>query len=356
MDKNSKIYVAGHAGLVGSALVKELQKKGYTNIVGRSHKELELTDQTAVQEFFASEKPDYVFLAAAIVGGIAANNLYRADFILENLQVQNNIIQASYASGVKKLLFLGSSCIYPKNAPQPIVEDCLLTGDLEYTNEPYAIAKIAGIKLIESFNVQYDTNYLAVMPTNLYGHNDNFDLDKSHVMPALIRKMHLCRLIESSDWEAVAKNLGLSDSSEKAILEAVERYGISKSDDSVNLSVWGSGTPYREFLHANDMAEACIFIMENINFTDLTKEMTEIKNTHINIGTGKDLTIKELAGLIKETVGFSGTITFDPSKPDGTPRKLLSVEKLHSLGWKHKVELRDGVAETYQWYKESISE
>lgn len=352
MLKESKIYIAGHKGLVGSAIKRSLEKDGYTNIIGRSSKELDLTDQKAVYNFFAEEKPEYVFLAAAKVGGIMANNTYRADFIFSNLEIQNNVITAAYKFGAKKLLFLGSSCIYPKMAPQPIKEESLLTGELEYTNEPYAIAKIAGIKLIESYNIQYGTNFLAVMPTNLYGDNDNYDLEKSHVMPAMIRKMILCKYIEEGNYEKAGKNLGLQDANEKVVLDFVSKYGISKKDGKVTLALWGSGNPYREFMHVNDMADACVHIIKNVDFSDLTKGMEEIRNTHINIGTGIDCTIKELAELVKETVGFKGDIEFDATKPDGTPRKLLSVDKLHGLGWKHKIELHEGIKMAVSWYKE----
>lgn len=353
MQKDSKIYIAGHKGLVGSAILRALESKGYSNFLLKTSSELDLTNQSLVNDFFATEKPEYVFMAAAKVGGIQANNIYRADFIYNNLEIQNNVVSASHANGVKKLLFLGSSCIYPKNAPQPMTEDCLLTGELEYTNEPYALAKIAGIKLIESYNIQYGTNYLAVMPTNLYGVNDNFDLEKSHVMPALIRKMVICQMLEQNDFDGVVKNLRVNFESEQQILDLVSKYGITKNGDAVELAVWGSGKPYREFLHVNDMADACVHVMENVNFSDLTKGMTEIKNTHINIGTGKDLTIAELAAMIKEIVGFKGIINFDPSKPDGTPKKLLSVSKLESLGWKYKIELEEGLSSTIDWYRKN---
>lgn len=350
MDTSSKIYIAGHKGLVGSALVRTLEAMGYTNIITRTSNELDLRNQQDVQHFFEQEKPEYVFLAAAKVGGIMANNTYRADFILENLQIQNNVIASSHKSGVKKLLFLGSSCIYPKNAPQPLSENSLLTSELEYTNEPYAIAKIAGIKLIESFNIQYGTNYLAVMPTNLYGYNDNFDLEKSHVMPALIRKLYICTLLETGNFAGVAKNLGLSTEEKQTVTSEVAKYGIAVSDAGVTLNVWGSGKPYREFLHVDDMAEACVFVMQKINFSDVSQGMSEVKNTHINIGTGSDVTIKELAEMIAEMIGFKGSIAFDATKPDGTPRKLMSVDKLNSLGWKHRIQLRDGLQRTIDWY------
>lgn len=352
MDKSAKIYIAGHKGLVGSAISRSLAAQGYTNVIGRTSQELDLTDQEAVAALFLDEKPEYVFLAAAKVGGIMANNTYRAEFIYSNLEIQNNIIHACYTHKVKKLLFLGSSCIYPKDAPQPITEDSLLTGVLEYTNEPYAIAKIAGIKMIESYNIQYGTNFLAVQPTNLYGYNDNFDLENSHVMPALIRKNYLCKLLEASDFAGIAKNLHVSFESEQQILDMLKNYGIVQDSNGVTLKVWGSGKPYREFLHVDDMAEACVFVMNTVNFEDLAIG-TEIRNTQINIGTGTDLTIKEIAYMIKDIVGFKGSIEFDPSKPDGTMRKLLSVDKINKLGWKHKIDLKDGLQKTIAWYLEN---
>ncbi|MCW1908053.1 MAG: GDP-L-fucose synthase [Candidatus Saccharibacteria bacterium] len=354
MDKKAKIYIAGHNGLVGSAIYRNLQAAGYTNFILKTHNELDLTDQAATEAFFASEKPEYVFLAAAKVGGIMANNTYRADFIHKNLQIQSNVIGSSYTHGVKKLLFLGSSCIYPKLADQPMREDSLLTSDLEYTNEPYAIAKIAGIKLIESFNIQFGTNYLSVMPTNLYGINDNFDLDKSHVLPAMIRKMFLAQWLKTKDMPAIIKNLGLEGSDEQTILDKLAGYGIHKTADNVTLSLWGTGKPFREFLHVDDMAAACVFVMEKVNFKDVAGSGPEIKNTHINVGTGEDLSIHDLAHLVKELVGFEGSIDFDSSKPDGTPRKLLSVDKLHGLGWKHTIELREGIGRTIDWYKDNV--
>ncbi len=347
MDKNSKIYIAGHRGLVGSAIVKNLQAKGYTNLVYKTHKELDLLNQQAVADFFEFEKPEYVILAAAKVGGIVANNTYRADFIYENLQIQNNVIHQSYVHGVTKLLFLGSTCIYPKNAPQPMKEDSLLTSELEYTNEPYAIAKIAGIKMCESYNIQYGTNFISVMPTNLYGPNDNFDLETSHVLPALLRKMHEAKL-----------------------------------GNEPKVEIWGSGKPRREFLYSEDMADACVFLLETIDFNDILDSRSEsgmteksyaqshtrysqqtsrhsqldwesnkeIRNTHINIGTGVDISIKELAKTIKKIVGYKGELYFNTSKPDGTMIKLTDPSKLHALGWKHKVELEDGIKTMYEWY------
>jgi GDP-L-fucose synthase len=341
---------------VGSAIVNNLKAKGYTNVIGKTHAELDLLDQQAVASFFKSEKPEYVFLAAAKVGGIVANNTYRADFIYENLQIQNNIIHQSYKANVKKMMFLGSTCIYPKNAPQPMPEDCLLTDTLEYTNEPYAIAKIAGIKMCESYNLQYGTNYISVMPTNLYGPNDNFDLEKSHVLPALIRKIHLGKALESVKWEIIKTDLNRlpiegvdGNASEKEILTILEKYGIkirntsNVAPNTVEIEIWGSGLPRREFLWSEDMADACVFIMENRNFSDIIRNTshvtrnTEIRNTHINIGTGIDISIHDLAYTIKEIVGFSGELYFNADKPDGTMKKLTDVSKLHGLGWKHSV-------------------
>ena len=399
MNKNSKIYVAGHRGLVGSAIVKNLESKGYTNIITRTHKELDLINQKSVEEFFENEKPEYVILAAAKVGGIVANNTYRADFIYENLQIQNNVIHQSYVHKVKKLLFLGSTCIYPKNTPQPMSEDSLLTSPLEYTNEPYAIAKIAGIKMCESYNIQYGTNFISVMPTNLYGPNDNFDLETSHVLPALIRKIHLGKCLESVKWEELSvkkdenwelikqdlnKNpikcvkcyeLGAKKedkiitgkSSKQEILDVLEEYGIRLHNtefvtpntnlNKVQIEIWGSGNPRREFLYSEDMADACVFLLKNIDFKDIlnTECLThtaknEVRNTHINIGTGKDISIKELAELIKNIIGFKGELYFNTEKPDGTMKKLTDVSKLNSLGWKYKMDLESGIKEMYKWY------
>lgn len=358
MNKDSKIYIAGHRGLVGSAILKNLKEKGYGNIVYRTHKELDLTDDQVVASFFEQEKPEYVFLAAAKVGGIMANFTYRADFIYDNLKIQNNVIHQSYLTGVNKLLFLGSTCIYPKNCPQPMKEDYLLTDVLEYTNEPYAIAKIAGIKMCESYNLQYGTNFLSVMPTNLYGPNDNFDLEKSHVLPALMRKMHLGKALEKRDWQAIRNDLNRlpiegvdGGASEDTLMEILEKYGIAAHDDTVKIEIWGSGKPMREFLWSEDMADACVFIMEKRNFKDCYDTATkEVRNTHINIGTGKDVSIKELAELIKESVGFEGDLYFNTEKPDGTMKKLTDVTKLHDLGWMHQVELEAGVNHMYNWY------
>lgn len=344
MEVSAKIYVAGHRGLVGSAIVKTLQEKGYTNLVFRTHAELDLTDTAGVAAFFESEKPQYVFLAAAKVGGIIANNTYRADFIYENLMIQNNVIHQSYLHSVKKLLFLGSTCIYPKAAAQPMSEDALLTGPLEYTNEPYAIAKIAGIKMCESYNLQYNTNFLSVMPTNLYGYNDNFDLEKSHVLPALIRKMHLAKLLSENNHQAIIDDMKV-DAFAKA-QTYLTQFGVSAEA----VEIWGSGAPKREFLWSKDMADACVFLMEHRDFSDVSEGKTEIRNTHINIGTGIDISIKELALLIQKIVGFKGQLVFNTDKPDGTLRKLTDVSKLHSLGWKHKVALEEGIQRLYQWY------
>lgn len=310
MEKQAKIYVAGHRGMVGSAIYRRLKELGYENIITRTSKELDLRDQQAVKEFFENEKPEYVFLAAAKVGGIMANNIYRADFLYENLAIQNNVIHFSHENDVKKLMFLGSSCIYPKMAPQPLKEDYLLTGTLEPTNEPYAIAKIAGIKMVESYRLQYQDNYISVMPTNLYGINDNYHPENSHVLPALIRKFH-----------------------------------EAKVNNSPTVSIWGSGTPLREFMYADDLADACVFLMEN--YDDLQ---------FVNIGVGEDVSIRDLAQLIKEVVGFEGQLEFDSSKPDGTPRKLMDVSKLNSLGWKAKTDLKDGIRLAYQDFLKNYNE
>ena len=411
LSKESKIYVAGHNGLVGSAIWNNLLSRGYTNLVGRSHKELDLTDQVAVKKFFDEEKPDAVVLAAAFVGGIMANSLYRADFIMMNMKIQCNVISEAYAHGVKKLLFLGSTCIYPKNAPQPMKEDCLLTSPLEYTNEEYAIAKIAGLKMCESYNLQYGTNYIAVMPTNLYGPNDNFHLENSHVMPAMMRKVYLAKLIHDGAWDKIAIDLnkrpvegvtgeGLCDENienhennkylslsglsmldrRKSALDVLGKYGIY--DNKVVL--WGTGKPLREFLWSEDMADASVHVLLNVDFKDIIgiekyssvhfgastdgavdrnhsagrggaiPSLGEIRNCHINVGTGKELTIRELSQLVVKAVGFEGEVAFDASKPDGTMRKLIDVTKLHSLGWTHKVEIDEGVKKLFEWYKQSL--
>lgn len=405
MTKESKIYIAGHKGLVGSAIWNNLKARGYHNLVGRSHKELDLTDQLAVRQFFDEEQPDAVVLAAAFVGGIMANSLYRADFMMMNMKIQCNVISEAYAHGVEKLLFLGSTCIYPKNAPQPMKEDCLLTSELEYTNEEYAIAKIAGLKMCESYNLQYGTNYIAVMPTNLYGPNDNFHLENSHVMPAMMRKIYLAKLIAEGDWTSIRKDLSIrpvganirettssdhseqmvrhvidGESTEAEILKVLAYYGIENN----KVTLWGTGTPLREFLWSEDMADASVHVLLNVNFSDIIgiekyssvhygakadgvvdrnhstgrggaiPALGEIRNCHINVGTGKELTIRALSELVVKAVGFTGTIEFDASKPDGTMRKLIDVDKLHSLGWTHRVEIEDGVQRLFEWYKESL--
>lgn len=354
MEKSAKIYVAGHRGLVGSAIWKNLQQKGYTNLVGRTHSELDLLDGVAVRRFFDEEQPEYVFLAAAFVGGIMANSIYRADFIYKNLQIQQNVIGESFRHGVKKLLFLGSTCIYPREAPQPMKEEVLLTSPLEYTNEPYAIAKIAGLKMCESFNLQYGTNYIAVMPTNLYGPNDNFDLERSHVLPAMIRKIHLAHCLKQGRWDDVRRDLDLrpvegvdGSCSEEQILAILEKYGITPTE----VRLWGTGKPLREFLWSEEMADASVFVMEHVDFKDTYREGDrDIRNCHINIGTGREVTIRQLAELIVATVGYEGRLTFDATKPDGTLRKLTDPSKLHALGWHHQIEIDEGVRRMYDWY------
>ena len=387
LNKESKIYVAGHHGLVGSAIWNNLIGRGYTNLVGRTHAELDLTDQVAVRRFFDEERPDGVVLAAAFVGGIMANSLYRSDFIMQNMKMQCNVISESYAHGVQKLLFLGSTCIYPKNAPQPMKEDCLLTSPLEYTNEEYAIAKIAGLKMCESYNLQYGTNYIAVMPTNLYGPNDNFHLENSHVMPAMMRKVYLAKLIHDENWEAIRRDLDIrpvegvdGKACRDDVMKVLQKYGIY--DNKVVL--WGTGTPLREFLWSEDMADASVHVLLNVNFSDIIgiekyssvhygasvdgtvdrnhsagrggaiPKLGEIRNCHINVGTGKELTIRQLSELVVKAVGFEGTVEFDATKPDGTMRKLIDVSKLHSLGWTHKVEIEDGVQKLFDWYKSTL--
>lgn len=399
LAKSAKIYVAGHHGLVGSAIWNNLQSRGYTNLVGRTHQELDLTDQRAVKRFFDEERPDAVVLAAAFVGGIMANSLYRADFIMMNMKIQCNVISESYAHGVKKLLFLGSTCIYPKNAPQPMKEECLLTSELEYTNEEYAIAKIAGLKMCESYNLQYGTNYIAVMPTNLYGPNDNFHLENSHVMPAMMRKVYLAKLINDGNWNMIRKDLHIrpvganinengtvtrhvinETSSDEEILKVLAFYGIQNN----RVSLWGTGKPLREFLWSEDMADASVHILLNVDFSDIIgiekyssvqygnkadgivdrnhttgrggaiPSLGEIRNCHINVGTGKELTIRELSSLVAKAAGFTGTIEFDATKPDGTMRKLIDVSKLHRLGWTHRVEIEEGVQKLFEWYKHTL--
>lgn len=389
LDKDSKIYVAGHKGLVGSAIWNNLKKRGYNNLVGRTHKELDLTDQYQVKAFFDEEKPDAVVLAAAFVGGIMANSLYRADFMMMNMKIQCNVISEAYAHRVKKLLFLGSTCIYPKNARQPMKEDCLLTSELEYTNEEYALAKISGLKMCESYNLQYGTNYIAVMPTNLYGPNDNFHLENSHVMPAMMRKIYLAKLIHDDDWKAITVDMNkrpvegvTGASSHDEILKVLAKYGIENN----KVTLWGTGSPLREFLWSEDMADASVHVLLNVDFSDIIgiekyssvhygasvdgavdrnhsagrggaiPSLGEIRNCHINVGTGKELTIRELSELVVKSVGFQGEVFFDASKPDGTMRKLIDVSKLHSLGWTHKVEIEDGVQKLFEWYKASLAE
>lgn len=357
--KDSKIYVAGHRGLVGSAIWKNLLQRGYENLVGRTHAELDLLDGAAVKRFFDEERPELVVLAAAHVGGIMANSIYRADFIYENLQIQQNVIGEAFRHGVKRLLFLGSTCIYPREAPQPMKEDALLTSPLEYTNEPYAIAKIAGMKMCESFNLQYGTEYLAVMPTNLYGPNDNFHLENSHVLPAMTRKMHLASLLAEERFDLIRKDLSVrpvkgldhNAASDAEIAKALSAFGIFAD----RIELWGSGRPLREFLWSEDMADASVHVLLNVSFDDVKKMSgKDVRNTHINVGTGKELTICELAEKIKSTVGYKGEIRWDASKPDGTMRKLCDVSRLHNLGWRHKVELDEGIDRLYKWYRQTV--
>lgn len=353
MEKSARIFVAGHRGLVGSAILANLKARGYSNFILRSAKELDLTRQEAVEAFFEAERPEYVFLAAAHVGGIVANNTYRADFIYINLQIQNNVIHNAWKYGVKKLLFLGSTCIYPREAPQPMPEDCLLSGPLEYTNEPYAMAKIAGLKMCESYNLQYGTNFIAVMPTNLYGPNDNFNLEKSHVLPALIRKAHLGRCLMEGDVAALKADFdrypveGVDGKAPmEQLLATLAKYGVSK--DAVE--IWGTGSPTREFLWSEEMADACVFVMERVDFKDLKGEGPEFRNCHLNIGTGKEISIKDLAYLVAGIVGYKGALRFDASKPDGTLRKLTDPSRLHNLGWRHRIDIEEGIAKLYNWY------
>ncbi|MCQ2974688.1 MAG: GDP-L-fucose synthase [Bacteroidales bacterium] len=369
MNKDAKIYVAGNRGLVGSAICRSLKRHGYNNLVFTPHAQYDLMDTKTVEAFFDKERPEYVFQSAAHVGGIIANLTYRADFIYQNLMIESNIINSAYKYGAKKLLFLGSSCIYPKNPPQPMTEDVLLTSELEYTNEPYALSKIAGIKLCESYNLQYGTNFISVMPTNLYGPNDNYNLETSHVLPAMIRKFHLAKCLENKDFDAIKFDLnrrpieGVSgDNSKDEQLAIIKKYGIFGIGNEATVELWGDGSPKREFLHSDDLADACVFLMENVDFSDILKKQfnindfstpytkTEVRNTHINIGTGKDLLIKELAQMVKETVGFNGKIVWNASKPNGTPQKLLNVDKLEKLGWKYSIELNQGVKMSYDNY------
>jgi GDP-L-fucose synthase len=367
MNKKSKIYIAGHNGMVGSAIWHSLESKGYTGLIGRSSNELDLRNQRGVADFFKKEKPEYVFLAAAKVGGIIANNTDRAEFIYNNLSIQTNIIHQSYLHGVKKLLFLGSTCVYPKESLQPIKEEYLLNSSLEYTNEPYAIAKIAGLKMCESYNIQYGTNFLSVMPTNLYGPNDNFNLEKSHVLPALIRKIHLGKCLEGGDWSSIRKDFNNrpiecvdGNTTKESILTILKKHGVIVSQNNrIVVEIWGTGKPYREFLWSEEMVDASLFIMNNINFHDLShwnaidEEKTghqEIINTHINIGTGKEISIKRLANIITKTIGFKGKLHFNTDKPDGTMHKLTDVSKLHKLGWHHSIDIEMGIQKYYDWY------
>ena len=362
LSKDAKIYVAGHRGLVGSAIWNNLRSRGYSNLVGRTHRELDLLDGQAVRRFFDEEQPEAVVLAAAHVGGIMANLQYRADFIYQNLQIQQNVIGESFRHGVKKLLFLGSTCIYPREAPQPMTEDCLLTSPLEYTNEPYAIAKIAGLKMCESFNLQYGTNYIAVMPTNLYGPNDKFHLENSHVLPAMIRKIHLARCLNEGDWTSVRRDLNRrpvqgvdGTASETEILDVLAHFGIRPE----SVTLWGTGRPLREFLWSEEMADASVHVLLHVDFRDTCPNQTrnadgivEVRNCHINVGTGVELTIRECAEKILAEVGFRGQLLWDASKPDGTMKKLCDVSKLHQLGWHHKVEIDEGIRRLYAWYRE----
>ena len=353
MNKDSKIYVSGHLGLVGSALLKKLQNQNYSNIVTKTRKDLDLKIQADVDLFFKKHRPEYVFLAAAKVGGIIANNNKRAEFLYDNIMIQSNIIHCSYKYKVKKLLFLGSSCVYPKIINNPIAENSLLSSELEYTNEPYAIAKIAGLKMCESYNIQYGTNFISVMPTNLYGYNDNFNLDTSHVLPAIFRKIFLAKCLQENNWEAILRDINqrpldqiIDLSSNKKVLAGLEKYGINQN----SIEIWGSGKPLREFLWSDDLADACLYLMQNINFKDLYDNNKEIRNTHINIGSGEEFSIKNLAILIKNIVGYKGEFMFNKAKPDGTFKKLIDNSKIRSLGWKHKVTLSEGVKRIYSWY------
>ncbi len=364
MEKSSKIYIAGHTGLVGSAITKTLKKKGYTNLLTRDISEMDLTCQAEVKAFFEKEKPDYVILAAAKVGGVVANNVYRGEFIYINMMIQNNVIHQAYVNGVKKLLFLGSTCIYPREAPQPMKEEYMLTGPLEYTNEPYAIAKIAGMKLCESYNIQYGTNFIAVMPTNLYGPNDNFDLEKSHVLPALLRKIHLGKCLENNDWASIQKDLNVNPiegidgtNTKEEILTILKKYRVTKKDNKVSVEIWGTGKPMREFMYSEEMAAACVFMMENVDikqingFTPEPKEKNDPRKIHfVNIGTGIEITIKDLALKIKESLDYKGDIYFNTVKPDGAMRKLTNVDLLHGLGFKHAIELDQGIGLIYDAY------
>lgn len=350
MDKNSKIYIAGHNGMVGSAIKRNLEDKGYTNFVTRSSSELNLLNEAAVANFFETEKPEYVVLAAAKVGGIVANNTYRAQFIYENLMIQNHVIHQSYMHGVKKLLFLGSSCIYPRMAEQPMLEDSLLTGTLEETNEPYAIAKIAGIKMCEAYHAQYGCNFISIMPTNLYGQNDNYDLEKSHVLPALIRKMYLGKCLTNNNLTKIRLDLnkrpieGVNGSfSNDIILQVLNKYGISVQNNEVTITLWGTGSPMREFLHVDDMADSSVYLLLNYNAPNTLP-------SHVNAGCGVDQTIKQLSDIVRKAVDYTGSIIWDSSKPDGTPRKLMDVSKLKGLGWEPSITLEEGIKRVVSVY------
>ena len=356
MERDAKIYIAGHRGLVGSAIFRNLKKSGYTELITRTSKELDLRVQASAERFFKKEQPEHVFLSAAKVGGILANNTYKADFIYDNIMIAANVIHSAYKYGVKKLLNLGSSCIYPKFSSQPMKEDYLLTGSLEPTNEPYAVAKISAIKLCRYFNEQYGTNFLSVMPTNLYGPNDNFNLETSHVLPALIRKMYLGKCLQNDDFNTIRKDLqkhpirnyDVTELNDKEITNLLSHFGIKTGSSSISTAVeiWGSGKPYREFLYVDDLAEACVFLMEHHDYGDIGE--------FINIGAGKDIEIRDLAGLVKDTIGFEGEIKYDSSKPDGTPKKLLDVSRINSLGWKPKISLEEGIKKTFRWYISSL--
>lgn len=358
LDKNTKIFVAGHHGLVGSAIWNNLKQRGYNNLAGRTHKELDLLDPVAVKRFFDEERPEAVVLAAAHVGGIMANLNYRADFIYQNLQIQQNVIGESFKHNVKKLLFLGSTCIYPKMAQQPMKENALLTSELEYTNEPYAIAKIAGLKMCESFSLQYGCNYIAVMPTNLYGPNDNFHLENSHVLPAMLRKIYLAKCLNENNWEAVRKDLNLrpvegvcGQNTNEGILNILDKFGITPQA----VTLWGTGSPMREFLWSEEMADASVYVLLNVDFKDTySPNDKEIRNCHINVGTGKEISIRDVAEKVMHEIGFKGQLLWDATKPDGTPRKLTDVTKLHNLGWHHKIEIDEGIHKLYEWYKLGI--
>lgn len=362
LDKTAKIYVAGHRGLVGSAIWHNLTQRGYTNLTGRTHSQLDLLDPIAVRRFFDDEQPEAVVLAAAHVGGILANSTYPADFIYQNLQIQQNVIGEAWRHGVKRLVFLGSTCIYPREAPQPMTEDALLTSPLEFTNEPYAIAKIAGLKLCESLNRQYGTDYIAVMPTNLYGPGDNFHLDNGHVLPVILRKIHLADMLMRHDFAGIRHDLERlpvkgynTDASDQDITLILQNYGIYND----HIMLWGTGTPLREFLWSRDMADATVYVMLHISYKDLADERIAaakpLRNMHINVGTGIEVTIAELADKIKQRIGYQGTISFDHIHPDGTMRKLCDVTRLHNLGWRHQVELDEGIDQLYRWYTDNAN-